>query len=374
MTKRSDYYIYTVLFLVLNFIYPSTGFTSYLQRESEPDSLLSEAPHIFIQDSASFKLVWVEAGVRREATDSKNDKSTAAHLLGFSPYAHFQYLQTEEYGQQSEFNGIKRFLAISDIHGNDSTYRHFLRSHGVIDSKDNWIYGDGHLIVLGDILDRGDAVTEALWLTFKLEEQALRLGGRVHFLAGNHESMVLYNDVRYVNPKYVKAADIMGVEFKKWFGHSSILGVWLRKRPIMITINDNLFVHAGVSNAILQNSYSKDEINSSFRNKLFTVDSLIRIDDQRLDLLRFTDGPLWYRGYFKKDRNPLAEIDSALQYYGTERMIIGHTPGDRVRTLQQGKVIAIDSYLQGGNKGEILLYDNGKFFRGFSDGSRLELH
>lgn len=371
MIKKSYYYI-TVLFLILNITNPFVGFTFIQQNKINPDSVLSEVPHIFIQDS-SFNVIWVESGVRREANDKKDGQSTAAHILGFSPYSHFQYVQTEDYSKRSEFNDVKRFLAISDIHGNDSTYRHFLRSHGVVDSRDNWIYGDGHLIVLGDILDRGDAVTEALWLTFKLEEQALRSGGRVHFLAGNHESMILYNDVRYVNPKYVKAADVMGVELKELFGYNSILGSWLRRRPIMITINDNLFVHAGISNAILQRSYSKDEINSSFRDKLFTMDSLIRIDDERLDLLRFTDGPLWYRGYFKKDRDPLAEIDSALQYYRTQRIIIGHTPGDRVRSMQQGKVIAIDSYLQGGDKGEVLLYDNGKFFRGFRDGSRLEL-
>lgn len=372
MIKRSSYCIYTILFFVLNFVNPIVGLTSSLQDGVNPDSLLSEVPHIFIEDN-SFKTIWVEAGIRREATDSKEGESTAARLLGFSPYAHFQYSQTEGYSQQSEFNDVKRFVAISDIHGNDTTYRHFLRRHGVIDAKDNWVYGDGHLIVLGDILDRGDAVTEALWLTFKLEEQALRAGGKVHFLAGNHESMILYNDVRYVNPKYFKIADIMGVEFKQWFGHRSILGNWLRKRPIMITINDNLFVHAGISNAILKNLYSKDEINSAFRDQLFTMDSLMSIKDKRLDLLRFTDGPLWYRGYFKKDHNSLAEIDSALQYYGTERIIIGHTPGDRVRSLYQGKVIAIDSYLQRGDNGEVLLYDNGKFFRGFRDGSRLEL-
>lgn len=360
----------TIFYIAL--IISLAGHMAYGQDTQTDDILLSESPHIFIEHG-DFKLIWVEDGVRREEVDTQSGDSAATRLLGFSPYSHYRYTQSEQYSASYAFSDIDRFVAISDIHGNYPNYRHFLRVHGVIDDQDNWVYGDGHLIVLGDILDRGAGVTEALWLTFKLEEQALRAGGRVHFIAGNHESMILYADLRYVHERYERAADLMHVPFKAWFGHSSILGRWLRRRPVMITINNTLFVHAGISSAFLQQDYTIDEVNHSFREKLFTLDSLVSIPDKRLDLLRFSEGPLWYRGYFKDTPDPVPTIDSALQMFGVDRMIIGHTPGDSVRTLHGNRVIAIDSYIQRGEQGEILLYDKGVFYRGFRDGTVVEL-
>lgn len=362
----------TILRIIYTLITSLAGHMAYGQDTQTEDTLLSESPHIFIENG-DFRLIWVEDGVRREEIDTQVGDSAAIQLLRFSPYDHYRYTQSEQYRASYAFSDIDRFVAISDIHGNYPNYRHFLRVHGVIDDQDNWVYGDGHLIVLGDIMDRGAGVTEALWLTFKLEEQALRAGGRVHFIAGNHESMVLYADLRYVHEKYGRAADVMQVPFKAWFGHDSLLGRWLRKRPVMITINNTLFVHAGISSTFLQQDYTIDEVNDSFREKLFTLDSLVSVPDKRLDLLRFSEGPLWYRGYFRDTPDPVSTIDSAFQVFGVNRMIIGHTPDDSVRTLYDNRVIAIDSYIQRGEQGEILLYDKGVFYRGFRDGTKIEL-
>lgn len=362
----------TIFYIIYALVISLGGHMVYSQDTHTDDIPLSESPHIFIEGGV-FKLIWVEDGVRREEVETPGGDSAATRLLGFSPYDHYRYTQSDQYSTLHAFSGIDRFVAVSDIHGNFPNYRHFLQAHGVIDDQDQWIYGDGHLIVLGDIMDRGAGVTEALWLTFKLEEQALRAGGRVHFIAGNHESMILYADLRYVHHKYERAADVMQVPFAAWFGHHSLLGQWLRKRPVMITINNMLFVHAGISSVFLQQDYTIDEVNRSFRENLFTLDSLVSVPDQRLDLLRFSDGPLWHRGFFKDTPDPVPTIDSALHAYGVDRIIIGHTPGDSVRTLHGNRVIAIDSYLQRAEQGEILLYDKGVLYRGFRDGTTVEL-
>ena len=38
-----------------------------------------------------------------------------------------------------------------------------MKSLGIIDKNLNWKFGKGHLVVLGDIFDRGSMVTEVLW-------------------------------------------------------------------------------------------------------------------------------------------------------------------------------------------------------------------
>ena len=33
----------------------------------------------------------------------------------------------------------------------------------IVDDGGNWAFGQGHLVVVGDVFDRGDEVTEILW-------------------------------------------------------------------------------------------------------------------------------------------------------------------------------------------------------------------
>mgnify|MGYP000243614500 CR=1 FL=1 len=39
---------------------------------------------------------------------------------------------------------------------------------------------------------------------YKLEEEAAKAGGHVSFMLGNHEPMVLANDLRYTKEKSIK--------------------------------------------------------------------------------------------------------------------------------------------------------------------------
>jgi len=45
------------------------------------------------------------------------------------------------------------------------------------------------LVLVGDCVDRGQEVTQVLWLIYKLEIAAKNKGGSVHFVLGNHEIM-----------------------------------------------------------------------------------------------------------------------------------------------------------------------------------------
>ena len=64
----------------------------------------------------------------------------------------------------------EKLLAISDIEGNFNALQSFLKNNGIVDSNYNWTYGNGHLVLVGDFVDRGNNVTQVLWLIYKLEE------------------------------------------------------------------------------------------------------------------------------------------------------------------------------------------------------------
>ncbi len=347
--------------------------SNILAQTTLEDTSLSEGPHIFLRENR-FEVVWVENGQKKSFLDREGSTSQFEEKYGFDPYAHFTFVQSDAYTEHSDFQGVDKFVALSDIHGKYDIFHHFLKQEGIIDGQDNWNFGTGHLIILGDIMDRGEQVTEALWLTFKLEMQALKAGGRVHYLSGNHEAMVLQGDNRYIHKKYNEAAEVLGVSHEELFGKHTLLGLWLRKRPVMLGINDNLLVHAGLSPDFLAKNYPVEEVNQIFREKIFTeTDNAFR-EIPELGLLAGSSGPIWYRGYFRGEDNPTAVLDAALKQYGKSRVIVGHTSGDEVRPMHDGRLIAIDSYLQSGDSGEVLRFENGTFYRCLINGERILLY
>lgn len=85
-------------------------------------------------------------------------------------------------------------------------------------------------MLVGDFFDRGLNITECLWLIYKLEKEAEKQGGKVHFILGNHEMMNLKSELRYVRDKYHENADTLKLDYKKWYANNTELGRWLRTK------------------------------------------------------------------------------------------------------------------------------------------------
>ncbi len=86
----------------------------------------------------------------------------------------------------------------SDIEGEFEAFRNLLIANQVMDSLYRWTFGRGHLVICGDLFDRGNDVAAVLWLLYKLEDEARGMGGAVHTILGDHDIMNLSGDFRYV--------------------------------------------------------------------------------------------------------------------------------------------------------------------------------
>ena len=104
--------------------------------------------------------------------------------------------------EKAEYKKVDKMFVVSDIEGSFSAFRKLLQANKIIDEAFNWTFGTGHLVLTGDFVDRGEQVTEVLWLVYHLEEKAKQAGGYVHFILGNHEIMNMSGDLRYLNQKY----------------------------------------------------------------------------------------------------------------------------------------------------------------------------
>jgi len=282
-----------------------------------------------------------------------------------------------------EFSGDYPIAALSDFHGKYDLMIELLTHNNIIDKNKNWAFGKGHFVITGDIFDRGDKVTEILWFLYDLEQQAKKAGGDIHLTLGNHEVMVLNGDLRYLHPKYVETAKQLNKPFEQLFSADSIIGNWLRSKPVLVKVNNMLFSHGGFHPSLATEKRSLVEINSIFKDNLIKAE----LDKPRAGFAKFlhkTNGVIWYRGYFasdypkdskKRDNGATStEIDLLLKHFDVKHLIVGHTSQKQIETRYQGRVIAIDSSIKRGSYGEILFIDKGKKWRGSLSGKVLPLY
>ena len=268
------------------------------------------------------------------------------------------------------FPAPEKILALSDIHGHFDDLLALLKAHRVVDERLRWSFGRGHLVIAGDVVDRGDQVTQALWFIRGLEIQAKQVGGRVHMLLGNHENMVAAGDLRYTNPLYTNAPEGRPSVVER-FGLDGEFGRWLRAKPALLKLGPFLFLHGGVSPELAAHKFTLASINAELRAHLGgrpdpDTDAAFLLGDQ---------GPLWFRGLIPGEKSEAtdAQIDELLATFGVKAIVVGHTTEDSVEALHGGRVYAIDAGLKEG-RGEVWIWERGKTYRGLKDGQRLPLN
>lgn len=349
-----------------------------------------------------------------------------------------------------------RIVAVGDIHGDASTFAAMLHRAGLIDQGQNWSGGDAVLVQTGDYLDRGPQVKQVMDLLMRLEKQARRAGGRAVILAGNHEVMNAIGDLRYVAPEafesfvdrkseerrekawrdYTRlvearrqkitltgrsmplpaiynpptreawlAAHPPGwLEYRRAFGPDGEYGKWIRKRPIVEQVGDNIFVHGGLdpdyTAATLDavNERAEDELKAWDRLTtvmtrlgvalpFFTYDEMMEAGGSELQLIvaetkdvtqrigtrhggndpagaeRFElvgllkvreysllseHGPLWFRGFSTwtpEAGGPM--VDRLQKQFGPVRFVVGHTQPEDLKITARfgGRVFLLDTQL-----------------------------
>lgn len=208
-------------------------------------------------------------------------------------------------------DGVERVVAISDIHGAYDAMVETLTNVGVLDDDLNWAGGTTHLVIVGDILDRGPRSRDLLDLFMVLEDEAAAAGGYIHILLGNHESMNMIGDLRYVSQaEYAAfAADESLEQRDRWFdawmqragsagdpeelrqrfdneyppgyfalreayGPDGLYGQWLLSKPVIVVINGTAYVHGGLPAIVA--SLGLDGVNDDMRSQL--IDYVNAID------------------------------------------------------------------------------------------------
>jgi len=290
-----------------------------------------------------------------------------------------------------------RIVAIGDVHGAIERFSALLKKAGLIDEQHRWSGGRAVLVQTGDMSDRGTGMRAALDLLMSLEQQASRAGGRVHAVLGNHEVMHLVGETRDATPE-IFATFGGEAAMREAFGPRGRYGRWLRSKPVVVDVDDSVFLHGGI-NPDFSNA-SVNEINRRARRELAEWDAGVKwlvsqklvpaspkfleaVEAARKELERLAasdlrehpdtpqtaallipvadigatslfspDGPLWFRGFSTwTDEEGEARISAVLAKLRARRLVTGHTVQTTRRITERfgGRLFLIDTGMLGGD-------------------------
>lgn len=237
-----------------------------------------------------------------------------------------------------------RLLMLSDFEGEFDAFVRLLQAQGVIDRDLHWSYGDGHIALAGDFVDRGQHVVPLLWLIYRLEAEAAQAGGRVHYILGNHELMALAGDVDHWPDRMIATAQALGGDGNaRLFAQDSVLGQWMRSKPVIARVGDHLLVHGGVSAEFLDADLDIDAANALARPYL---DARRVFTPAAVQPVLGRAGVTRYRGMadpaLSLERDRIAHLRRVAARYGVKRVAIGHTLAPHVALQQDGLLLRLD--------------------------------
>jgi hypothetical protein len=211
-------------------------------------------------------------------------------------------LNTAAESRPFEIKTDAKIVAFGDVHGAYEELISLLKDTGMVDNNLNWSGGNSHLVSMGDLIDRGPRSRDVIDLMMRLQDQAIKSGGEVHVLLGNHELMAMTGNREYtsLNDYNVFAADETDAErealkleyikdhegrndknysevfdksFPKGFialnrayGPEGYIGRWLLNQNLILKINDTIFIHGGISSEITGKSLS--EVDTEGRSQI----------------------------------------------------------------------------------------------------------
>ena len=316
--------------------------------EIKPEAKLSaDGPYIIYSNDGSVRIITVDNNGKITDNNVGPLPSDYTFQVATTDGAHKFDVSLHAFERpQWDYPQSAKTFVCSDPHGNFECFVSMLFGNGIIGDDYSWTFGANHLVIEGDVFDRGDDVLPIFWLIYKLEAEASKAGGNVSFILGNHEPLCLMNDNRYTKPKYMLLADKLGMQFNEMWGLNTELGRWLSTRNAMMRIGRCLFVHAGLGSDFFTRNLSVEQVNLYATLGLYKTKAERKDDGELTYFIHGSYGPIWYRGMVRDEEKYLPitsdTLSMLLDLYEVDRVIVGHTIFDDITSFYDGRVIAVN--------------------------------
>ncbi len=286
---------------------------------------------------------WVALGVALSlwactpAQDSsRNDSATGAPAPSSNPDGGSADADSSDAGWDVTTDPVPplptHIVALGDLHGDVAAARAALSLAGAIDAQDHWIGGELVVVQVGDQLDRGDQERDLLAMLERLKQEASAVGGALVVLNGNHETMNVEFDFRYVTDQgWLDFADIewdpndpLYQDFEETergrvaaFRPGGPFALLLAEQDVVTVIDQTVFVHGSL--LLWHAEYGVDNINQEVRDWMLGLSA-------KPTALVGSEGPVWDRTYSDEpNEEACQELTATLDLLSAERMVIAHT-------------------------------------------------
>lgn len=280
----------------------------------------------------------------------------------------------------------KRIIAVGDIHGDLSALIYSLYISKVVDKSGNWIGFNTVVVQMGDLIDKkrfnnnlnnsNDSLEEIRIIDFlnNLHLKALKFGGCVLRVIGNHEIMNIMGDFSYVLPYHLNGFKGNNIR-KKLFQPGGILAKKIMTNSnAIIQIGNWVFVHAGLLPFHL-NDYNIEQINFIVRNYILGKIKFQDIKPELREIIFGVNGFLWNReltmNINESKKKNLYDLLNKINIDLTREggMVVGHTVNKDINhkynkklwTIDTGMSIAFGQKKKIGDRVQVLeIIDDGK--------------
>ena len=371
-TSFTKYFLiaFTLMFISSGLSAGTFGSDGKKKGKEKKEELSADGPYVLYQPDGKTRVISVDKkGKIIDTTYVVLPEDFILHVVDHKGQFLFDVRLHPVKRPDWKYRQPEKVFVMSDPHGKLDCVISLLQGNGIIDKNYKWSFGNNHLMVIGDIFDRGKDVPQIFWLFYKLEDEATKAGGTVSFLLGNHEPLVLANDLRYTKDKYKVLAQKLNMNYPELFGPDTELGKWLGTRNTMQIIGRDLYVHAGLGKNFYDRNLSIPTVNEEMSKALFMNKKERRALSPLTAFLYGNDGPIWYRGLVRTDAkyHPMAQdsLQMVMERYKVKHIIVGHTIFKDISTFYDGKVIGVNvdnKENQKKKRGRALLIDKNTYF------------
>lgn len=290
-----------------------------------------------------------------------------------------------------EYDQPETLVVIGDLNGDYFALECILRGLNLINSSNQWVGKNTHVIQVGDVVNRGNHTRDALDLLMRLHQEARDSDCMVDMLLGNHEVMVTLADYAWCHAQefldFATPQEIMEYElartnhmhmllqahstpsevrpivgslrawedehapgrtaYKDAMGPDGTYGQFLRTRPVALKIGPIILSHAGLIPSYCRQGL--DALHAVFESEWSNKPRVIS-DLHYQSPLFDESGPLWNRR-FATDKSPASRqmLKETLELLAAKIMVVGHTRTDVLGgapglplALHDGQLICVD--------------------------------
>ena len=138
------------------------------KKKEKKEELSADGPYVVYEPDGRTRVVSVNT--KRQIIDTTYvslPKDFTLHVVDHKGRYPFDVKLHPVKRPEWKYSQPEKVFVMSDPHGKLDCVISLLQGNGVIDKQFQWSFGRNHLVIIGDIFDRGKDVPQIFWLIYK---------------------------------------------------------------------------------------------------------------------------------------------------------------------------------------------------------------